>query len=179
MSFSVPLMASPRLQLRQFMPEDVGHVYKGLSHPEVIRYYGVSYRTLEETETQMQWFRELESSGTGTWWAIWSADGKNFMGAAGFNNLCREHCKAELGFWLLPAYWGKGFITEALNIIIPYGFDQLQLHRIEAFVETGNTSSCQALLRQGFCQEGTMQDCEIKNEKFISLHVFAKISINK
>ncbi len=176
MKAAVPALSTHRLSLKPFKPEDVGEVYKGLSHPEVIRYYGVNYKTLEETEKQMQWFRELENSGTGSWWALWLTNTASFIGAAGFYNLSGEHKKAELGFWLLPDYWGKGFITEALEAIIPYAFGHLQLHRIEAYVETENSGSCRALLKQQFRLEGTMQDCEIKNGRFISLHVFAKLS---
>lgn len=179
MSTVFPCLTTARLSLRQFTPQDVEHVYQGLSHPSVIRYYGVNFQTLADTENQMEWFRNLESSGTGIWWAIFSIDGATFVGAAGFNNLSREHHKAELGFWMLPEHWGKGYMTEALEAVIAHGLDKLQLHRIEAFVEEGNENSSRTLLKQKFEHEGTLRDYEIKNGHFISVHVFAKISADK
>lgn len=176
MSTSFPMMITSRLSLKQILAEDVEHVYRGLSHPQVIRYYGVSYQTLEKTEEQMRWYRELES---GCWWALRTLKNATFIGAAGFNNLNREHRKAELGFWLLPECWGNGYMSEALKPIIAYGQEIMQLHRIEAFVESENRSSCSTLLKQGFRQEGSLRDSEIKNGQFISVHVFAKISSDK
>jgi [ribosomal protein S5]-alanine N-acetyltransferase len=171
-----PTLSTPRLQLRQFRPEDVELVYQGLSHPEVIRFYGVSFQTLEETEEQMQWFRELEEGGTGVWWAIWSAEGTDFYGGIGYNNLSREHRKAELGFWLLPEHWRKGIVSEAMPPVLRYGFEQLGLHRIEAQVESENEGSKRSLLKAGFRHEGCLRDAEIKGGRFISLDIFASLA---
>ena len=94
--------------LRPFQDDDLERVFRGLSHPDIIRYYGVSYNTLEETKAQMQFFRELEENETGMWWAICSPDNAVFYGAAGLNGLNKQHRKAEIGFWLLPEHWGMG-----------------------------------------------------------------------
>ena len=170
-----PEMQTNRLLLRQFTDADLQHVYEGLSHPDVIKHYGVHYDSLDATREQMRWFTELETSGTGTWWAICDAATNTFSGAAGLYFIKPEHRKAELGFWLLPQYWGKGIIVEALPLILHYGFTSLHLHRVEAFVESENNSSKKVMDKLQFRHEGTMQDCEIKNGRFISLDVYAKL----
>ena len=169
-----PILKTSRHLLRQFTDHDLEHVFKGLSHPDVIRYYGVSYKTLEETKEQMVFFSDLEKNGTGTWWAICSLDNKTFYGAIGLNNLSIVHKKAEIGFWLLKEFWGKGIVREALPVICNYGFENFGLHRIEAFVETENANCKQILTKLKFEHEGTMKDCENKNGKFISLDIYAK-----
>ena len=170
-----PQFETDRLILRQFSDDDLDNVFKGLSHPEVIRYYGVKYTTREETKKQMQWFKELEEKLTGIWWAITGIAEHNFMGACGLNQIHQEFRKAEIGFWLLPEYWGKGIITEALPLVCHYGFDTIGLHRIEAFVETENLKSKHAIGKMGFIHEGTMRDAELKDGKFISLEIHALI----
>lgn len=102
--------------------------------PDIIKYYGVSYDTIEATQEQMTFFAELEKNETGIWWAICSLDNTIFYGAGGLNNLSKEHHKAEIGFWLLPSFWGKGLMQEAMPIICDYGFQQLNLNRIEGFI---------------------------------------------
>lgn len=169
------ILRTTRFLLRKFQRSDLANVFAGLSHPEVIKYYGVSFSTPEEALEQMKWYSELEETGTGRWWAISSEEDEVFLGAAGFNNLSKEHRKAELGFWLLPQYWGKGIIQESVPPVLDYGFRQLDLHRIEALVETGNNNSAKALLQLGFEKEGLMKDCEIKNGRFISLEIYAKL----
>lgn len=159
--------------LRPFTDADLENVFKGLSHPDVIQYYGVSYSTLEETKLQMKWFAEIEENKTGQWFAICSPDNKEFYGGCGLNNVDTRHRKGEIGYWLLPAFWGKGIITEALPTVIEYGFTTLQLHRIEALIETANENSKKIMNKLGFAYEGTMQECEVKNGKYISLDIYA------
>ncbi len=170
-----PEIHTPRFRLRQFGAADLAFVYKGLSDPQVIRYYGVSFDSPEATRTQLEWYAALEKNKTGIWWAICDAEEQTPLGAAGLNNLVAPHRKAELGFWLLPEYWGNGIIQEAVPFICRYAFDTLGLHRIEAFVETENENSARTLRKLNFRHEGTMSDCEVKNGKFLSLDIYARI----
>ncbi len=170
-----PIIKTHRLLLRQFSGNDLENVFRGLSHPDIIKYYGVSYTTLEETKEQMKFFTSLEYNETGVWWAVCSLDNKIFYGAGGLNSLSKVHKKAEIGFWLLPDYWGQGIMTETLPLICNYGFEKLGLHRIEGFVESDNMNCKKAMEKLDFRHEGTMRDCEMKNGKFISLEIYAKL----
>jgi [ribosomal protein S5]-alanine N-acetyltransferase len=170
-----PTIKTERLLLRQFVEGDLNDVYKGLSDPEIIKYYGVSYKTPEDTKEQMNFFADLEKNGTGIWWAVCSLDNKIFYGAGGLNSLSKEHKKAEIGFWLLTEFWGHGIMTEVMPIICKYGFDNLGLHRIEGLVETDNMNCKKAMKKLNFNHEGTMRDCEIKNGNFISLDIYSKL----
>ncbi len=140
-------------------------VFEGLSHPDVIRYYGVSYKTIDDTKAQMKFFADLEKEGTGICWAICSLDNKMFYGAGGLNSLSKKHRKAEVGFWLLNNFWRQGIITEAMPLICQYSFDKLKLHRIEGFVETENVNSKKAMNRLAFTHEGTIRNCGNKKWK--------------
>jgi len=168
-------LKTERLLLRPFVADDIDNVYKGLSHPDIIRYYGIRFDGLEATKEQMAWFTSIAKNGTGIWFAICKLD-NTFCGGGGLSSLNKEHKKAEIGFWLLPEFWRQGIIKEAIPLICDYGFHQLGLHRIEAFVETENTNCKKAMAKLDFTYEGTMHDCEIKNGKFISLDIFAKLN---
>jgi ribosomal-protein-alanine N-acetyltransferase len=170
-----PTIKAGRLLLRQFAASDLENVFKGLSHPDIIKYYGVSYKSLEETKEQLKFFADLEKNETGIWWAVCSLDNKIFYGAGGLNSLSKEHKKAEIGFWLLTDFWGQGIMSEAMPLIWKFGFDNLGLHRIEGLVETDNTNCKKAMKKLDFNHEGTMVDCEMKNGKFISLDIYAKL----
>ncbi|HEX5024481.1 MAG TPA: GNAT family N-acetyltransferase [Agriterribacter sp.] len=175
MNHTFPVFKTNRLLLRQFSEGDVDDVYTALSHPDVIRYYGVRYDSVEGTQTQMDWFAELEATGKGRWWAVCSPDGSMFYGAAGVYHVNEIHRKAEIGFWLLPAYWGKGIMKEAIPLILDYAFKHFDIHRMEAFVETENRNSKTLLTQLHFEHEGTMKDCEIKDGNFISLDIYARL----
>lgn len=166
---------TPRLLLRPFGPGDLENVFAGLSHPEVIRHYGVSFATLEATQEQMDWYASIEREGNGQWRAICAKEDGAFLGAIGLNNIVQQHRRGEIGFWLMPEHQGKGYISEALPVIIEHGFSALGLHRITAEVETDNAASAKVLVKGGFVHEGTLRECEWKDGRTISLDVFAKL----
>ena len=176
MKTEFPTLKTERLLLRQFVASDIENVFKGLSHPDIIKFYGVSYQTVEATKEQMDFFADLEKEETGIWWAICSLDNQKFYGAGGLNNLNKEHKKAEIGFWLLTDFSGQGIMNEAMPLLCDYGFYKLGLHRIEGIVETENINCKKAMAKLNFDLEGTMRDCEIKNGKFISLDIYAKLN---
>jgi len=175
MNRAFPILESDRLLLRQFNLNDLNNVFKGLSHPDIIKYYGISFDSMEATKTQMNWFQDLEKNETGIWWAICSKTDNTFLGAGGLNNLSKENKKAEIGFWLLPDFWGNGFMKEGMELILNYSFDDLNLHRIEGFVEDENKNCKRGLAKLHFVHEGTMRDCEVKNGKLISVDIYSKI----
>ena len=171
-----PVLRTNRLLLRQIVATDLENIYAGLSHPAVTKHYGISYDSLEATKEQMAWFANLERAKTGMWWAVCLSADRTFLGAGGLNNLSQEHKKAEVGFWLLPEFWGQGLMSEAVPLICQYGFEQLRLHRIEGFVESENCHCKRTMATLDFQHEGTMRDCEIKDGEYISLDIYAKIN---
>ncbi|MBL4593257.1 MAG: GNAT family N-acetyltransferase [Flavobacteriales bacterium] len=166
-------METDRIYLRKFESSDLENVFQGLSHPDIIKYYGISFDSLDATKEQMTWFADLEKNETGIWWAVCSKEDNTFLGAGGLNDLCKERKKAEIGFWLLPENWRKGIMTEAIPLILAYGFNKLGLKRIEGFIETENHNCKKAIEKLNFKLEKTMKDCEIKNGEKISLDVYA------
>ena len=159
--------------LREIEPTDIENIHKGLSNPEITKYYDVHFSTLEETEQQMQWYQNLRSEGTGIWWGIYDKESKVFCGAGGFNDLDKKHKKAEIGFWLLKDFWGKGILKEVMPKLFELGFTVLNLNRIEGFVISENTKCKKALEKIDFKYEGTMRECEIKNGEAISIDLYS------
>jgi ribosomal-protein-alanine N-acetyltransferase len=171
-----PILESERVRLRQIVDSDLEHVFRGLSHPDIIKYYGISFDSLEATKEQMVWFSDHEKNEHGIWWADISKDDGRFLGEGGLKDLSKENKKAEIGFWLLPENWGKGLMTETMPLIVNYAFNTIGLHRIEGFVEPENVNCKKALAKLQFNLEGTMQDCEVKNGDFISIDIYSKIA---
>ncbi|QTN46414.1 GNAT family N-acetyltransferase [Ectopseudomonas mendocina] len=167
------MLATRRLQLREIVQDDIHGIFHGLSHPQVIRYYGMSYATLEATQEQMDWYREQLLERTGVWWGICRPDAPHeLLGACGYNDWERSHRRAELGYWLLPQHWRSGIMRESLEAVIAHGFAAMDLHRIEAVVDTDNGASSGLLRRLGFTHEGVRRECELHNGRYLSLDCF-------
>jgi [ribosomal protein S5]-alanine N-acetyltransferase len=169
-----PQLHTSRILLRAITTADQSVVYKGLSDPQVNQYYGVNYASYEATAAQMDFYKQLLQDETGIWWAIcWQDAPQHMLGACGFNYWQKQHQKIEIGYWLLPPYQGMGIMTEALPAIINYAFKLPGIHRIEAVVEEGNTSSNSLLQKLHFVYEGTLRQSEIKNGAYINLQYWA------
>ncbi|MFT4678962.1 MAG: ribosomal-protein-alanine N-acetyltransferase [Flavobacteriales bacterium] len=102
MNSNFPTLESERVVLRQFIDSDLEQVFNGLSHPDIIKYYSISFNSLDETKEQMKWFADLEKNENGIWWDVCSKADGTFLGAGGLNDLSKVNKKAEIGFWLLP-----------------------------------------------------------------------------
>ncbi|MGP0174262.1 GNAT family N-acetyltransferase [Pseudomonas sp. NCHU5208] len=172
-----PTLSTRRFQLREIVQEDIRAIFQGLSHPEVIRYYGVSYATLEATQEQMDWYREQWLEGTGIWWGICRAQAPaELLGACGFNDWESRHRRAEMGYWLMPEHWHGGVMRECVEAIVSHGFAAMGLHRIEAMVDTDNVASSALLRGLGFSHEGVRRECEYQDGRYISLDNFGLLS---
>ena len=170
-------MRTARYYLKAIVPTDINNIHKGLSDPEVTKYYDVHFATLEETKEQMDWYANLEKEGTGQWWGIFDQKDNQFCGAGGYNSLEKPHRKAEIGFWLIKDYWGNGIMKEVMPLLFDLGFVELNLNRIEGFVLSTNEKCKRGLEKINFKYEGTMRECEVKNGERISLDIYAILKI--
>jgi ribosomal-protein-alanine N-acetyltransferase len=86
---------------------------------------------------------------------IFHAENGALLGGITFNNLRRGIIQtASLGYWVGQLHAGRGHMTEAMQAVLRYGFDHLDLHRIEAACVTDNDASRRVLEKTGFRREG-------------------------
>lgn len=162
-------LQTERLELRTIQTSDDAFILQGLSDKQVTEFYAVHYNTIEEVQEQINFYENLIQSGTGIWWAFSLKGSNKLIGACGLSSLEPENQKAEIGFWLLPGYWGNGYVPEAARAVLNYSFYELNINRLEAIVEGGNAASEKVLQKIGFTFEGRLREREIKNSRFIDL----------
>lgn len=168
-----PELETNRFYLKQILASDQAFIFGGLSNPQVIPFYGVKYDSFEATKAQMEFYDLLWKEKTGCWWKIVDKETGLPVGACGMNHYQVAHEKAEIGYWLLPAYWKKGIIQEVIPTMIGHLFENWKLHRLESVIEEGNENSRQSSEKLGFAFEGKLREAEIKNGKRISLLIFS------
>jgi RimJ/RimL family protein N-acetyltransferase len=77
-----------------------------------------------------------------------------FIGLFALNLGNKKHRSGEVWYKLHSDYWGKGYGTEALNRILDFGFNDLNLHRIKAGCAVENIASIKVLEKVGMIREG-------------------------
>ncbi|MEI9809487.1 MAG: GNAT family protein [Bacteroidota bacterium] len=168
-----PQLETPRFFLKQIEADDQAFIFKGLSDPRVIPFYGVQYSTYEATKAQMEFYEDTWQKRTGCWWKIVDKQTMQAAGACGMNSYHPLHEKAEIGYWLLPEWWKQGIMQEVIPVMIRYLFSNWKLHRLEAVIEEGNETSRRLSEKLGFTYEGILRESEMKNGKRISLLMYS------
>jgi ribosomal-protein-serine acetyltransferase len=73
---------------------------------------------------------------------------------------------AEIGYWIDKDHEGKGIMTESVKALINYGFNELNLHRIQIKCDARNVRSKRIPERLGFKLEGTIRENHKYEEGF-------------
>lgn len=82
---------------------------------------------------------------------------KGFCGIIEVREIEQEHSQAELSFWVAVELWGQGYMSEALNPVLRFGFDDLNLNRLYAYHMLRNPGSGKVLQKNGFVREGVLR----------------------
>ena len=79
---------------------------------------------------------------------------------------------------ILPENNGKGIVTEAIKVVLKYGFDDLQMHSIEAVIDPENTASERVLQKNGFVKEAHLIENEFAEGKFWDSVIYSILKRN-
>lgn len=104
-------------------------------------------------------------------WALIEKSSQKMIGTCGFTKFDFHSNSAEIGYVLNPAYWGKGYATEAVNSVIEFGFKKLGLVRIEAKYIEGNNASRHVMEKVGMTYEGTLRSALLVNGEYKNIGV--------
>lgn len=168
------MLRTARLALRPFRPQDADAVQRLASQ------FAVADTTLTIPHPYPEggaatWIATHEPQfreGKGVVFAIAHRADDALIGAIGLG-IDRRHEHAELGYWIDPAEWNKGYATEAAGAIIAYGFAELQLHRIQARHFARNPSSGAVMRKLGMRCEGIQRGALKKGDAFEDVVVYA------
>lgn len=153
-----PFLATERLRLRAFRPDDAGAIQRLASVKEV----AAGTLTLPHPYPDgaaPQWIADQQreyDAGRAVHFAVTLASDGTLIGAIGLDFVA-DHRHARLGYWLGHPYWGCGYATEAVKAVIAYGFAQRQVHRIYAGHFLHNPASGRVLQKAGFSYEGRLR----------------------
>ncbi|MFD2681762.1 GNAT family N-acetyltransferase [Bacillus seohaeanensis] len=169
-----PILRTDRLILRQVTKEDASSLLNYLSNEDVMKHIGLEpFKSIDDALDEISWYQSIFEKKTGIRWGITLKDQGEVIGSCGFLNLVSKHYRSEVGIELSEEHWGKGIASEALEAVIKYGFEQMNLQRIEALIEPPNLPSQKLVERQGFIREGLLRSYEFTVGKFDDLYMYS------
>ncbi|MHA1776058.1 MAG: hypothetical protein DRO88_06090 [Promethearchaeia archaeon] len=95
------------------------------------------------------------------------------IGQISIYNISFTNYRGELGIWLGRSYWTQGIGTEALLLMIKYGFENLFLNRLQAHIFIENARSISLFERLGFKREGKIREYVCKKDKFKDVYSYS------
>ncbi|MGG0738141.1 GNAT family N-acetyltransferase [Niallia taxi] len=171
-----PVLQTERLLLREIQNEDALDIFEYLSDKDVMKYYGMEpFQSLEEVREEVEWYKSIRMKQTGIRWGITLKENGKVLGSCGFLNWDKRHFRTEIGYELHKNYWGQGLASEALKVVVQYGFEHMGLERIQALIEPPNLSSQSLLKKHGFLCEGLLRSYEFTSGKMDDLYMYSLI----
>ncbi len=155
----LPIIKTERLVLRWVSENDIDSLYEVFSDPQVMRYWSTPPYADREDAVKLQ--REIAAgneNNTMIKWGLALRDSDRLIGTTTLFNLALDNGRAEVGYAMGRAHWGKGYMNEALTALLHHAFDVMELRRLEADVDPRNTSSIRTLERLGFQKEGYLRE---------------------
>lgn len=153
-----PPLDTPRLRVRPVVETDLPDLLTVNADPEVTRF--LPYPAWTSLADGQAWFERMAAlQAAGSAWQLVVID-KASNAAIGTCLLFRfepASGRAEIGYVLGRAHWGRGCMAEALGAVISHAFGAAGLRRLEAEVNPANTASTRLLRKLGFTQEGVLR----------------------
>ena len=172
-----PLLQTKRLVLREPRLSDAEAHYRIFTDSRTLTYLGRDPMAslTEAQEKLLRWIGDYEKKDGIRWVLEEKATGR-YVGSAGFWRLIRPHFRAEIGYETDPECWNCGYMTEALQTIIPFGFETIGLHSVEGNIHPENIGSRRILEKLGFVQEGYYKEHYFFDGEFSDTASFSLLS---
>lgn len=170
----IPELSGPRVRLRAMAPADAQALYGIWSHPGVAPWLNAPpLSSVDEAEALIRllagWAAEEESLR----WSIALPEGE-VIGSCGYNYWQLQGAyRGEIGFELAPAAMGLGYMREALQLMLEFGFGTMGLNRIEALCRPDNLRAQRLLAGLGFRQEGLLRQYRHTASGYQDAHIYS------
>ena len=116
---------------------------------------------------RVRMFERLSHNDQAYSFLIFTSDNEDFIGEVNISNVQRGIIQScTIGYWIAKNCEGKGMMSESLELVKEFIFNELKLHRIEAACLPHNMPSLKVLLKNGFIKEGTARKLLKINDKW-------------
>jgi RimJ/RimL family protein N-acetyltransferase len=150
------LFHTARLTLRRPTLDDAQAIFdEYAADPEVTKY--LVFKPHREVETVRVFLREVMAAaveGTRFPWAITLTGADKLIGML---EIRVKGARAEIGYVLAKRHWGRGYMPEALRVVVDWAMAQPEIHRVWAFCDVDNRGSTRVLEKIGMQREGILR----------------------
>jgi ribosomal-protein-alanine N-acetyltransferase len=154
-----PVLETARLQFRQMSETSVRGIFDIRTNDTVNKYiHRIPPASIEEIEAYIIKMNDaMEKHGQCIIWAISLKGQEDCMATICYFNISEENKRAEIGFEMHPDHFGKGYMQEAIEVVMEYGFDTMKLQGLNAYAHKDNKRSIKLLEKNGFMYDESIR----------------------
>jgi ribosomal-protein-alanine N-acetyltransferase len=173
----IPDVEGERVLLRRLRVADASDMFDYARRESVTKYLLWSpHPDPEFTRQYLSFVQKQYRDGCFYDWAIVDKKSGKMIGSCGFPSITEHNRSAEVGYVLHPDFWGKGYASEVLRILLVFAFETLHLHRVEArcFEEHGASRRVMEKCRMRY--EGSLRDAMLVKGRYQTIAVYSVLS---
>lgn len=143
---------------------------------QITRY--LESRWKAQTQQSIQdYIRYMNKSDNDILFGIFQKDERRHIGNIKIGSINWIHRNADIGLLIGDRNsWGKGYASEAIQLVTKYAFESLNLHKLWAGIYVGNEGSYKAFLKAGWSDAGLFKEHRFTEGKYVDEYVVEIIS---
>lgn len=162
------------VRLREYKREDVVQAQRYLNDPEVKRLLQPGIPFLYTLEDEHRWFDSMSASKETYSFAIETLEDKRYIGGCGLNHIDWKNSVAVVGIFIGDKeYWGRGYGTDAMKVLVKFIFEQMNINKIKLNVYSFNNRAVKSYEKCGFKLEGTLRQEIFRDGKYHDEYVMS------
>ena len=174
-----PNLETHRLNLRRLISTDVNEILALRSNPEIMKFIPRPLITTQEEALEFISAMDTNVNNNSVInWAITTKENDQLIGMIGYYRMKPENYRAEVGYILSAEYHGQGIMTEALQRVVQFGFEEMGLNSIEAVIDPENYGSEKVVLKNNFVKEGHFKEQAFFEGKFLDSVFYSLLKKN-
>ncbi len=161
-----------RVRLREYRKEDAQRAKSYINDPEVKRLLDSSVPSLKTLHDEERWIADISESKDQYHFAIETLAEEKYIGGCGINSIDWKNSVALVGIFIGDRnYWGKGYGTDAMGILVRFIFEQMNLHKIKLTVFSFNERAIKSYEKLGFQREGALRQELFRDGQYHDIHI--------
>ncbi|MGB7710875.1 MAG: GNAT family protein [Microcoleus sp.] len=171
---NLPSIETDRLLMRKITLNDANDMFEYAADPQVSEYTMWStHGSIEETKYFLKSLLKMYKRRELVDWGIVHKAEKKLIGTCGYVEWSMTHSRGEIGYALDRKYWNQGYMSEAVNAIMEFGFREMLLNRIEAKCEVNNIGSARVMEKVGMQLEGILRQQLFVKGRYWDLKIYS------
>ncbi|MCU0481402.1 MAG: GNAT family N-acetyltransferase [Anaerolineae bacterium] len=172
MIYTSNLLTGEKVRLAPISKDDMPIYHKWFSNTEFLRLLMPDVAMPKTTENELEWYEEASKSKDEYVFGIRALDDDRLLGNCSIFSISQNSRNAEVGIYIgEPSEWGNGFGSDAMNVLVRFGFMDVNLHRIELHVFGYNARAIRSYEKVGFVREAVLREALYRDGTYHDIHI--------